>query len=480
MALALGLGLSAARSWQQRNVARPGVAGVQASASQGLDFSHVIPKIMPAVVGIKAYRPEPKSLPPGFHKFHPQIRPTESAGSGVVVEVEGKVGYVLTNEHVVRGAKRVRVILSDGRELKGKIEAQDPKSDLAFIEVYGHDLVAAKLGNSSTLNVGDWVLAIGNPFGLSHTVTTGIVSAQGRTDIKLIDSDQRYENFIQTDAAINPGNSGGPLVNLNSEVIGINTAIVSLTGSYQGIGFAIPINMARRVYKDLREFKKVRRGWLGVSIDPVTREQAELLGLEQSGGIFIRETFIGHPSEAAGLEVGDIILSFNGEKMLSVDSLRLAVADTEIGSEVDVVILRNQKKKTFKVILGEAPQSTRDLYATLRHEGRRREREDLGLSVQSLTPELAATYEHGDARGVLVSHVEPKSRAERAGIIGGTLILGIHQGEERQYAVETTEDYEEAMADINTAITFGMSIRRPRERLTTLVSIRPLSQPERK
>lgn len=476
MAIALGLGFSAAKSWQQRGVAGPALAGVRTSTNQGLDFSNVIPKVMPAVVGIRAYRAEQRQLPPDFHKFHPQLQPRESTGSGVVVDVEGKVGYILTNEHVVRDAETVRVILSDGRELKGKIGATDSKSDLAFIEVYGHDLVVAELGDSSTIHVGDWVLAIGNPFGLSHTVTTGIVSAQGRSDIKLIDSDQRYENFIQTDAAINPGNSGGPLVNLNSEVIGINTAIASRTGRYEGIGFAIPVNLARRVYQDLRKFNRVRRGWLGVSIDLVTREQSELLGLEQSGGILIRETFEGHPSDAAGLEVGDIILSFEGEKMLSVASLRLAVADTEIGSEVEVVILRNQQKKTFKVILGEAPQSMEHLYSRLKREHKKIEKEDIGLSLQSLTQDLADNYGFGDAEGVLVAKVEPNSRAERAGIVDGTLIQGIHQGEERQYTVKTVEEYEKAMAEVNKAITFGMSIRRPGERRTELVSVKPLPQ----
>jgi serine protease Do/serine protease DegQ len=269
-------------------------------------------------------------------------------GSGVIID---KRGYVLTNFHVIRGADAVTVRLSSKQEYRGRTVGVDPKTDLAVVRFEpDHEPKVAALGNSDALRVGEWAIAIGNPFGLDQTVTVGVVSATGRADVGI----SSYENFIQTDASINPGNSGGPLVNLHGEVIGINTAIVA-TG--QGIGFAIPANMARRITSQLIERGKVTRGWLGVSMQPITSELAQALGLPSAKGAVVARVSPGSPAAAADLKPNDVILTFDGTAVDDYHHVQRLTADAEVGKTVKLEIVRDRAKRTLDVKIAEAPDS---------------------------------------------------------------------------------------------------------------------------
>jgi Do/DeqQ family serine protease len=277
----------------------------------------------------------------------PRRRQQNSLGSGVVID---KGGLILTNNHVVKDADEITVRFSNKQEAKGKVVGTDGKTDLAVIRVVAKDdLPVALLGNSDTLRVGEWAIAIGNPFGLDHTLTVGVVSATGRSEVGIA----AYENFIQTDASINPGNSGGPLLNVRGEVIGINTAIVA---SGQGIGFAIPINMARKVMDDLVKKGKVTRGWLGVGIQPLTPELAKSFGVSGEG-VLINQVMPKSPAEAAGLKVGDLILTIDGKPIKDPRELQRIIAEADIGKTIEMHILREKEKRTLKAQIGEMPAS---------------------------------------------------------------------------------------------------------------------------
>ncbi|MDT8419329.1 MAG: DegQ family serine endoprotease [Desulfuromonadales bacterium] len=407
----------------------------------GLAFRSVAKKVSPAVVFIKVEKevaaqgaPENFSpfgspfsddffrrffgVPPQYQQPHraPQKRQEVGQGSGFLMTPDG---YILTNNHVVGDADRVQVQMLDGREYEAEIVGTDPGSDLAVIKVDESDLPFLTLGDSETLEVGDWVLAIGNPFGLSHTLTAGVVSAKGRSGIGLND----YEDFIQTDAAINPGNSGGPLVNLDGEVVGINTAIFSRSGGYMGIGFAIPVNMAKGIRNQLIEYGEVRRGRLGVYIQDMTRDLADSFGLKKASGILVTQVVEGSPAEEAGLEQGDVILKIEDDDVDDVASFRNRVALTAPGTTVNLVILRDGDRKNVKVQIG-----------TLDHEdsslsGGQTDLHESGMSLQQLTPELAERFGYEGERGVLVAGVESGSPADRAGIKPGSLILEINRQE---------------------------------------------------
>ncbi len=332
-------------------------------------------------------------------------------GTGVIVSDDG---YILTNNHVVNDADEVAVKLSDDREFTARLVGTDPKSDLAVIKIDARDLHAAKLGDSDSLKIGEWVVAAGNPFGLAHTITTGIVSAKGRANVGVAD----YEDFIQTDAAINPGNSGGPLVNLRGEVVGINTAIFSRSGGYMGIGFAIPINMAKSIMNSLIKTGQVVRGWLGVAIQDLDRGLAESFGYDTTQGVLIGDVTKGGPAEKAGLKQGDIILRFNGKNVPDSHNLRSAVAATEPGSKVPVEVFRSGKRWTVTVEIGELETAMASAKGT-------ESSVDLGMTVKNLTPEAASELGYERTDGVLVTEVDPLGAAAKAGISVNDLIISV-------------------------------------------------------
>jgi Do/DeqQ family serine protease len=280
-----------------------------------------------------------------FFEGMPRRRQQASLGSGVVID---KSGLILTNNHVIKDADEISVKFSDKHEAKGKVVGTDPKTDLAVIRVdTKNELPVATLGNSDTLRVGEWAIAIGNPFGLDHTLTVGVVSATGRSEVGIA----AYENFIQTDASINPGNSGGPLLNIRGEVIGINTAIVA---SGQGIGFAIPVNMARKIIADLVKKGKVTRGWLGVGVQPLTSELAKSFGVSGEG-VLVNQVMPKSPAETAGIKVGDLILALDGKAVKDPRELQRVIADADIGKSIEVTILREKERRTVSVQVGEMP-----------------------------------------------------------------------------------------------------------------------------
>ncbi len=362
---------------------------------------------------------------PPQQKRSPHQTPKHNAagqGSGFIVSADG---YIMTNNHVVADADKVTVQLLDGSEYEAKIIGTDPPTDVALIKIdVDEKLPALKLGDSDQLEVGDWVLAFGNPFGLSHTLTAGIVSAKGRSGMGLSD----YENFIQTDAAINPGNSGGPLVNLDGEVVGMNTAIYSRSGGYMGIGFAIPINMAKNIRQQLIQDGGVTRGRLGVYIQDLNKDLAESFGINQHEGILVAQVLEDSPAEKAGVQQGDVILKLDGEKVTAVASFRNKVAMTRPGSKVELLVLRGESKKKIKATIG-AMDTDKD-----GHPISSGELSELGISLQKLTADLAEQLGYEGIDGVLISKVEPGSIAARAGIRRGHLIEEVNRKE-----VETPE-----------------------------------------
>jgi len=374
-----------------------------------------------------------------FDKFVPKAPPkgeykTQSLGSGVIVRIDNGTAYILTNNHVVADMDELKVKLSDKREFSAEIVGTDEQTDLAVIKIEGDNLVAAKMGDSDALKQGQWAIAIGNPFGLSHTVSVGVVSAMGRSGVGIAN----YENFIQTDAAINPGNSGGPLLNIDGEIIGINTAIFTRSGGYQGIGFAIPVNMAKSVLRDLIDKGKVTRGWLGVAIQDMNASLAEQFGVAVTEGILISDIQDGSPAKEAGFERGDILIEYDNKAMGDVNQLRNIVAQTEVGKEVKVKVLRKSNETVLTVKIGEQPS---DLFASAKSSIGR----DLGMSVQNLTEELAKSFGFENENGVVVSAVEPGSPAAQADVKEGDLIKEVNREKinnikEFREALKSTEE----------------------------------------
>jgi serine protease Do len=346
----------------------------------------------------------------------------QAEGSGVIISPDGEI---LTNNHVVDAADRLEVTLADGRVLDATVVGTDPRTDLAVIRVKGQDLPAAELGDSSQVAVGDWVIAIGNPFGLEHSVTAGIISAVGRTDVTSADR----ADFIQTDAAINPGNSGGPLVNLQGQVIGINTAIASRTGGFMGIGFAIPIDTAKKVVKQIEDHGYVIRGYLGVKVQALTPDLASRFGVRAGEGVVVPDVVPGGPADAAGIRPGDVILSWNGRPVTRPRDLQDLVTDTAPGTEAQVVLVRGGKSIEKTVTVGEFPgdrgagemQRGRRRTQPRENEGRRRG-ERIGLAVDEVTPAIARQLGLRRAEGVVVVGVDHGSPADLAGLRRGDVI----------------------------------------------------------
>jgi serine protease Do len=336
-------------------------------------------------------------------------------GSGVIVSSDG---YILTNNHVIENAEKIKVQLLDGREFDASVVGTDPMTDIAVLKIDGKDLPTAKLGNSDNVKVGQIVIAIGHPLRQSHTVTAGIISAVGRSNVSLAD----YEDFIQTDAAINPGNSGGPLVNLKGEVIGINTAIASYTGGYMGIGFAIPINMAKEIMEQLKENGKVIRGWLGVYIQPLTPEIAKEFNIPKDKGVLVSDVVSGGPADKAGLKKGDCIVKYNGENVEDVNKLRMAVSKTKPDINATLEIYRGAKLIKVTVKIGELPAEKTGIM-----KGKEEEEttQKIGIRVQGLTTDIAKELGYNGKEGVVITDVEYGSPAYEAGFNQGDIILEI-------------------------------------------------------
>ena len=375
----------------------------------------------------------PRDFRDFFDKFFgemPKSYKARSLGSGFIIEAKG---YVVTNNHVVEGADKIKVILVGGKEYEATVKGRDPKTDLALIQIVKppENLPFLKMGDSDAIQVGDWVMAVGNPFGLGHTVTQGIISAKGR-----VIGAGPYDNFLQTDASINPGNSGGPLLNLQGEVIGINTAIIA---SGQGIGFATPSNIAKSVIPQLESKGKVVRGMIGVQVQNVTPDLAKSFGMAEAKGALVAQVNPDTPAAKAGIHRGDIIIEFNGHPIHEMNELPRQVAETAPGSKAVLKILRQGKEKTLNLTITEL---TEEQQAKAQTEGAA-EKTPLGLEVQNLTPALAQQFGLRDNKGVVVVRVESGSPAADAGIRAGDLILEVN-GE----VATSIKEYREAVAKV--------------------------------
>lgn len=353
------------------------------------------------------------------------------AGSGFIISEDG---YIVTNHHVIEKADKVTVKTKDGREFVATKVGSDPETDVALLKIDATGLRALPLGNSDRIKVGEWVIAIGNPFGLDHTVTAGIISAKGRGNLNIVD----YADFIQTDAAINPGNSGGPLLNLNGEVIGMNTAIFStnrFAPGYMGVGFAIPINMVQYVVNQIRDTGGVERGFLGVGIQNLDPKLGEWLNIKETQGALVTEVQEGSPAEKAGVKKDDVIVEFNGYPVTDAPSLRNRVASTKPGTKAKLVVIRNGERMELEVVVGKKPSEGSVSVTT--EEGKK---VDLGISVQNLTPDLAKQFEFEGEEGVLISNVEPGSPADLKGLKEGMLITEVNR-----IKIRNVNEFEDAL-----------------------------------
>ena len=404
-------------------------------------FAQVVDRVSPAVVFITIEK-KPEQMPAGFFDngtdgpqgffgfpFPPMFRGPHGRtfdrpmqvgeGSGFIVSADG---YILTNNHVAGDADRMTVKLSDGREFQAKLVGTDPQTEVALIKIDATDLPVVALGDSDTLRVGEWVLAIGSPFGLSHTVTSGIVSARGRGDVRIVD----YADFIQTDAAINPGNSGGPLLDIRGNVIGMNTAIMSRSGGSDGVGFAIPINMVKYVADQLKNNGTVTRGFLGIGIQPLTPELAKYFGTKESNGILVSEVLPDSPAAKAGLQQDDVIVELNGQPVGDAGAFRSQIAMTPKGKDVGLTIARGGERINKSVSVGE--KTSEELASESPRGVEKRETQGkLGIAIQPLTSDLAKQMGLDGKTGILVTEVAPGSPAMRAGIRGGDLITEVNR-----------------------------------------------------
>ena len=378
-----------------------------------------------------------------FEEFFGEIPEREfkrvGLGSGVIIDKEG---YILTNHHVIEGASQIKVKLSDGREYEAQIKGVDPTTDLAVIKIDAHNLPVAKLGDSDNLLIGQWVVAIGNPFGFAisnpePTVTVGVISALHRYLPAIGSRSRSYDDLIQTDAAINPGNSGGPLVNLDGEVIGINTAIITTSGGYEGLGFAIPINKAKRILNKLIKGEKVLYGWLGIRIQDLNEDLKSYFGIKEKSGVIIVKVYNNSPAQKAGLKEGDLILSFNDRPINTTLELMRLASSSEVGKEVILKILRDNKELDIKVKIGAKPQDIEAL-----------EEKDYGYSfrglvIDDLTEFNRKKFNIRENEGVVIIDIEPNSPAEKSGLMVGDVITKIENK-----IIRNKEDFINATSDI--------------------------------
>jgi len=395
------------------------------------DWVALAQALKPAVVNVsmkRAAQATPEALDPFFQQFFGRVPPRvqRGLGSGFVINADG---YVVTNNHVVDGATEIRVKLADGRELAGRVVGRDPRTDLALLKVDAHGLPTIPLGDSAALKVGEPVMAIGNPFGLEQTVTTGIVSATGR-----VIGEGPYDDFIQTDASINPGNSGGPLINARGQAVGINTAIVSRSGGSVGIGFAIPVNLAKPVVSQLASAGHVTRGWLGVGIQPLTADLAKSFRLSQTDGALVTSVSAGSPAAKAGLKQGDVIVEYDGRPVGRAGDLPRAVAETPVGRAVPVKVVRDGKPLTLTATVGRLEEAREAKAEPAPGEPA------LGVTARTLTPTVAQQLGLREQRGVLVVGVNDGSRAEAAGLKAGDIIAEVDHR-----AVASVEDLQQAL-----------------------------------
>jgi serine protease Do len=368
-----------------------------------------------------------------FNNFQSQqLQPQLASGSGFLVTQDG---YVVTNNHVIKDASKITVTLNDGREYPATVKGADPRTDLALLKIDEKNLPFLSFGDSDNLKIGEWVVAIGNPFGIGATLTAGIVSAKGRQDLGIAS----YEDFIQTDAAINPGNSGGPLFNLQGEVIGVNTAIFTRSGGYMGIGLSIPSRMAQNVIDQILETGIVNRAYLGIILQPVDKDLASALELENQEGVLISDVVKGSPAAKAGLQQGDIILQTNDKTVKTVTKLRNDIALMNPGSEIKLQILRNNKKMILTACLGSMDGEV--LSAELIQK--------LGIDIENLTAETASRLGfNGIPDGIAITRVKPGSPAAQAGLRPGFLITGVAVAMNNQKPVKNTAEFEEALKDL--------------------------------
>ncbi len=384
----------------------------------------------------------------------PRKRKEQGLGSGVVVRADG---YIVTNNHVVEQADELTVLFSDKKKYPAKLIGTDPKTDLAVIKVEATGLPTLPWGDSNSLQVGEMVLAVGNPFGLNQTVTMGIISAVGRANVGIVD----YENFIQTDAAINPGNSGGALVNLSGQLIGINTAIFSRTGGYMGIGFAIPSRMVKSVMESLIGHGKVIRGWLGVSIQELTHDLAGQFNVPDTAGALVGDVFDGSPAGQAGVQRGDVIRTFNDKSVKDPTHLRALVAETPPNSEVSMMVWRDGEERTLSVNIAEMPKDVASLSS--QSQGQSTGKHVLsGLTVEA----VPSSEETSDGRGVKIARVQPDSSADRAGLRKGDIILEVNRE-----VIRTIEDFDNLASQLDETSSALVLVKRGKG--TIFLSIKP-------
>jgi serine protease Do len=415
------------------------------SATQGLpDFANLAKQVGPSVVNVSTtqIRKAAQGVPLPFDRDDPMSefwrrffggripggqQRMRGVGSGFIIDQNGTI---LTNYHVVDGAEKIVVTLSDGKNYDAEVIGKDQKTDIAVLKIdAGQNLPVVTFGNSDRMEVGEWVMAIGNPFGLDHTVTSGIVSAKGRRI-----GAGPYDNFIQTDASINPGNSGGPLINLRGEVVGINTAIFSQSGGNIGIGFAIPTNTVKELLPQLREKGRVVRGFIGTTVQKITPEIAESLGLKQNNGALIADVVKGGPAERAGIKTGDIIVELDRKEIKDSSDLPPMVARITPGTTVQLKVVRDGKQLSLPLTVGEMKENE---FVAAGQEG------GLGLAVQPVTPEIAQSLGLDRAEGLVVTEVNPGSAADEAGLRSGDVITQVNRS-----SVKNLADYNREISRI--------------------------------
>ncbi len=435
--------------------------GVNAQTNQFQSLSPLVKQLSPSVVnisttsisksGARSYESPfgdrgDEQFDDFFEKFFGDSPEREfkrkGLGSGFIFSEDG---YIITNNHVVERATDIKVILQNGDSYPAKIIGTDPKSDLAVLKIEPKTkLPAVKFGNSDRLEIGDWVLAIGNPFGLGHTVTSGIISAKGRS-LGL----GSYDDFVQTDAAINPGNSGGPLFNFQGEVVGVNTAIIA---GGQGIGFAIPVNMAKNIVSQLRSGGKVVRGWIGVYVQPVTPEIAESLEIDDYDGALVADVTDGGPADKAGVKRGDIIIELNGNKIDQMPDLPKLVASYAPGTKTKMKVLREGKEKVLNIKLGELPEQGTQISKRVPDD---ETEQNLGLVVQEITPQIKSKFGIEYSNGVVITDVRGDSMASEAGLLRGDVLVEINKKQ-----IANLDDYRKNVASLKIGQNLLFLVRR--------------------